>query len=99
MLRLIPVAAGIALLLACNGTIGSTLAGSTDHMILPYVMRTGDVGVGCATGEGLGAMVAAYNDASHHAARTSVISTLSAGMCLEDDVWEAELATARAVRK
>lgn len=99
MKRLVAVAVAIGLLTACNKVIGSTLAGSTDHTVLPYVMRTGDVGVGCATGEGLGAMVGAFQDFSHHAARTSVVSTLSAGMCLEDDVWEAELEASRALRR
>ena len=97
--RLVTVAAALAVGTACNGIIGNTLAGSTDHHVLPYVMGTGDVGVGCATGEGLGAMVGAFAAYSHHAARTNIISTLSAGMCLEDDVWEAELASARAVRE
>ncbi len=99
MIRLVPVAVAIAILTACNGAIGNTLAGSTDHLVMPYVMRSGDIGVGCAVGEGLGAMVGAFNDASHHAAKTSIVSTLSAGMCLEDDVWESQLETQRALRR
>lgn len=99
MTRLVPVAIAIAVLTACNGAIGNTLAGSTDRLVMPYVMRSGDIGVGCAVGEGLGPMVGAFNDASHHAAKTSIVSTLSAGMCLEDDVWEAQLDTARALRR
>lgn len=99
MIRLVPVVVAIAILSACNGVIGNTLAGSTDRLVMPYVMRTGDIGVGCAVGEGLGAMVGAFNDDSHRAAKTSVVSTLSAGMCMEDDVWEAQLDIQRAFRR
>lgn len=99
MMRLVPIAIALAILSACNGVIGATLAGNTDRLVMPYVMRGGDVGVGCAVGEGLGVMVGAFNDASHRAAKTSIVSVLSSGMCLEDDVWEAQLETQRALRR
>ncbi len=92
------VAASLLSALGCHGTVGGVLANSTNTLVLPAVMQTGDVGIGCATGEGLGAMIAAYAPYSKKAERASIVSTLSAGMCLEDDVWEAELLSSRALR-
>lgn len=81
----------------CASMIGGATAGLTDKHILPVIMASGDVGVGCAAGEALGSMVAGFADESRKAARASVTPALSAGMCLEDDVWEAQLAGARAL--
>lgn len=93
------LALGYLTLTACHGTIGGVLADTTNTLILPSVMQSGDPGVGCATGEALGSMVGAYAPYSRKALRASVVSTLSAGMCLDDDVWEAELDAARALHR
>lgn len=95
-LALIP--AGLVMALGCNKTIGNTLADTTSHLVLPAIMETGDVGVGCASGEALGSMIAAYGSYSPKAHRASVMTHLSAGMCMDAKVWEAELAGRRALR-
>lgn len=86
------------LLSGCAGLLGSTTAGLNSNYILPAVLASGDVGVGCAGGEGLGALVDAFAPYSAKAARATVLPRISAGMCLEDDVREAQLQRARAYR-
>lgn len=87
----------LALQTGCKKAIGDTSAGMTRDMILPTVMASGDIGVGCASGEALGGLIDAFGPYSPKADRASVITALSAGMCLEDDVWEAELDRLRAL--
>lgn len=91
-------AAAAITLSGCNGMIGNVLADTTNKMILPKVMNLGDVGVGCAAGEALGGMIVAYGDYSKKAKRASVMTSLSAAMCMDDVVWEAELEGMRALR-
>lgn len=96
-LGLLLTVGALALATGCHGTVGGVLANSSNTLILPSVLRTGDVGIGCATGEALGSMVSSYAPYSRKAERASVMSTLSAGMCMEDDVWEASLQASRAL--
>lgn len=93
-----PLLASLLLCQACAGILGSTTAGLNANYILPTVLASGDVGVGCAAGESLGAMVDAFGPYSKKAARATVLPRISAAMCLEDDVREAQLARARAYR-
>ena len=80
----------------CASVLGNVMSGMNANYLVPAVLGTEDVAAGCATGESLGALVTAFAPYSKKAARTQVIPGVSAGMCVEEDVREAELAGARA---
>lgn len=80
----------------CNKMVGNLLAGTTNDVVLPEIMGTGDIGMACASGEALGGMIAAYGQWSKKAHQGSVMTHMSAAMCLDDDVWAAQLAGQRA---
>ncbi|MCB9662487.1 MAG: hypothetical protein H6732_00080 [Alphaproteobacteria bacterium] len=82
----------------CNKLVGGVLADTTSDLVLPKVMELGDVGLGCASGEAFGGMIAAYSGVSPKALKASVMTTMSAAMCLDEPVWEAELELARAMK-
>jgi hypothetical protein len=102
MRSLLPwIAVPTALLVTTTGCMkatGNLLGSTTNAVVLPEVMALGDLGMGCASGEALGGMIAAYGKASKKAMRASVMTMESAAMCLDDDVWEAELEARRAYR-
>ena len=64
-------------LTACAGLLGSTTAGLNSNYILPAVLESGDVAVGCAGGEGLGALVDAFAPYSAKAERASVLPSVA----------------------
>ncbi len=99
MTRRMLMVLGPLLLTGCGGMIGGASAGLSASWIMPDVMQSGDVGVGCAVGEALGPMIAGFRGVSRKAARASVLPQLSAGMCMEEQVWDAELSGARAYFK
>lgn len=83
----------------CASTIGDLMSDTSSRHIVPAVLRTPDVGAGCATGEALGALVDSFAPYSRKAARATIITRVSAGMCLEGPTWEAELEYLRAYRQ
>lgn len=97
-LGLLALPLALATQLGCTRTVGNVLADTTNTLVLPEVMALGDVGVGCASGEALGSMIAAYGDASPHAKKATVMTTLSAAMCLDGPIWDAELEGKRALQ-
>lgn len=90
----LPLLAG--LLGGCGGIVGNVTAGMNSTYIMPGILSGGDVGVSCAAGEGLGAMVGGFAPWSKAASKATVLVHASAALCLEDDVREAQLARARA---
>lgn len=97
-----PRIAAIALvslpLSGCLGAImGGTLPAVTNNWLLPSVMSSTDVAAGCAAGEALGSLVSAFRGTNKNAARAGIIPLMSAGMCVEDVVREAQLDRARAL--
>lgn len=90
------MAAGLAAQLGCAATIGGATADMNRQYIMPGILGGGDVLVGCAAGEALGAMVGGFADASDKAKQATVLAQASSAICMEDDVREAQLARARA---
>jgi hypothetical protein len=97
-LLLLAVPVGLLVTTGCMKTTGNLLGATTNTVVLPQVMALGDLGMGCASGEALGGMVAAYGTASKQANRASVMTMESAAMCVDEAVWEAELDALRAYR-
>lgn len=97
-LRLVALSLHLGVLVGCASVIGGTTADLNNRHIIPAVMASGDVGVGCAAGEALGSLVSAFGPYNAKAARAAILPQLSAAMCLEDDAREAELSALRAER-
>jgi hypothetical protein len=80
----------------CASTIGDAMSSMNSRYIVPTVLRAPDVAAGCATGEALGALVDSFAPYSRKAARSAIVTRVSAGMCMEAPAWEAELEGSRA---
>ena len=88
----------LPLLTACGTTLGDASADLNRGFIIPYLMADGDVASACAVGESLGPMIQSFAGDSRKAARASVLSAVSAAMCMEDPIREADLASLREMR-
>jgi len=96
--HLLPIAL-LGTLTGCAGMIGNATASLSSNRIIPEVMRGSDVAAGCAAGEAFGSMVSSFADASKKADIASIIPIMSAGMCFEEPLREAELSRLRALRQ
>ena len=91
LLTMVPLVHGCAII------IGNSSADMGDRYVVPQLMRSGDVGIACRAGGGLGAVIGSFADYSPRARKTTVTTRMASGMCLDGPVWEAQLDRARSM--
>ncbi len=82
----------------CASTLANTTSAVADRHILPATLRGSDATLGCAAGEALSAIMGGFGGHSANAAQTNIVPMLAAGICLEQDIWQAEFRRLRAHR-
>ncbi len=90
---------GLALLIAVGTGCGGIIGKDTNFHAAPRMMREGDVGTACASGEALGGTLEGFAKGKNETAKALVSVRQSSAMCLDEPVWEADLAYLRAFQK
>lgn len=101
------VPAGPALALAVAATLGGCsihgMTGdvmadySTEHLI-PWVLESGDTGMACETGVSLGGFLISFGRVTDPPHRAAIPTLLSAAVCAQEQAYEADLRSRRAIR-
>lgn len=83
---------GLALVLALGSACASLLGNNTTFHAAPRMMAAGDLGGACASGEALGGTLEGFAKGKNPVAKAMVSVAQSSAMCVDEPVWEADLA-------
>lgn len=89
---------GLALLIAVGSGCAGIIGKDTNFKAAPRMMAEGDVGTACASGEALAGTLEGFAKGRNEVAKALVSVRQSSAMCVDEDVWEADLAYERALR-
>ncbi len=103
-LRGIAAMGALAVALAgCMSTFQSTTGDvmsdySTRHLI-PWVLANGDTGIACETGVSMVSFLVSFERVTDPPHGAAIPTLLSAGVCAQEQAYEADLASRRAIRR
>lgn len=87
----------------CRGTLysatGDVMSSYAVEYMVPEMMASDDVAMACEVGVSMGPFLMSFKRVTDDPNRAALVTLLSAGMCAEDQAWEAELASMRALRQ
>jgi len=70
---------------------------TADHLI-PFVLAQGDAGMACETGVSMGGFLISFGRVTDPPHRSVIPTILSAGICAQEDAYEADLRSRRAIK-
>ena len=88
---------------ACQGavykTTGSVMSSYAVQHMVPTMMESSDLNMACEAGVSMGSFLLSFQRVTAHTDRAALVTLLSAGMCAEQDAWDAELRGLRALHR
>lgn len=102
--RLSSVVIATGLLLAgCMGTFQSTtgdvMSDYSERHLIPWVLANGDTGIACETGVSMVSFLVSFERVTDPPYGAAIPTLLSAAVCAQEQAYEADLASRRAIRR
>ncbi len=81
-----------------NAMTGDMMSAYTVEEMTPYLLESDDLGMACETGVSMGAYLMSFERVTDPPDKAAISTLVTAASCAQVEVWEAELASLRAIK-
>lgn len=82
-----------------QSTTGDVMSDYSTRHLIPWVLASGDTGIACETGVSMVSFLVSFERVTDPPYGAAIPTLLSAGICAQEQAYEADLASRRAIRR